>query len=103
MGAKISGVGTHILSIEGSKELHSTNHQIIPDQIEAGTFALAMAATSGFGIINDFIVNHHDILLKKMQEANINFKSSLINLSRLNKLQILSLLRLELIFIPVFN
>ncbi len=47
MGAKISGIGTPILTIEGVKELHGTIHKTIPDRIEAGSYAVAAAITRG--------------------------------------------------------
>ena len=49
MGAKIEGAGTHRLIIEGVKELHGTEHEIIPDRIEAGTFLVA-GAICGKGV-----------------------------------------------------
>ncbi len=47
MGAKISGAGTETIVIEGVERLHGTEHAVIPDRIEAGTYALAAAATRG--------------------------------------------------------
>lgn len=47
MGAKISGIGTPILTIEGVKELHGVVHKVIPDRIEAGSYAVAAAITRG--------------------------------------------------------
>ncbi len=47
MGAKISGIGTPILTIEGVKELHGAIHKVIPDRIEAGSYAVAAAITRG--------------------------------------------------------
>lgn len=47
MGAKIKGAGTDVIRIKGVKALHGTEYSIIPDQIEAGTFMLAAAATKG--------------------------------------------------------
>ena len=47
MGAKISGIGSPRLVIEGVKQLHPANHRVIPDRIEAGTFMTAAAITSG--------------------------------------------------------
>ncbi len=47
MGAKISGAGTETIIIEGVERLHGTEHAVIPDRIEAGTYALAAAATRG--------------------------------------------------------
>ena len=47
MGAKITGIGTPILTIEGVRELHGTVHKVIPDRIEAGSYAVAAAITRG--------------------------------------------------------
>ena len=47
MGAKISGIGTPTMTIEGVKELHGCEHSVVPDRIEAGTFLCAVAMTGG--------------------------------------------------------
>ena len=47
MGAKIDGAGTDTITIEGVEALHGTRHEIVPDRIEAGTYAIAAAATRG--------------------------------------------------------
>ena len=47
MGAKISGIGTSVLRIEGVEKLHGTIHKVIPDRIEAGSYAVAAAITRG--------------------------------------------------------
>mgnify|MGYP000596424749 CR=1 FL=1 len=47
MGAKISGIGTSILTIEGVEKLHGARHKVIPDRIEAGSYAVAAAITGG--------------------------------------------------------
>ncbi|KKB76692.1 UDP-N-acetylglucosamine 1-carboxyvinyltransferase [Devosia soli] len=47
MGAKISGIGTRTLTIEGVEKLHGANVEVIPDRIETGTFAMAAAMTGG--------------------------------------------------------
>jgi len=58
MGAKIEGAGTHRLIIEGVKELHGAEHDIIPDRIEAGTFLVA-GAVCGKGITVKRVVPQH--------------------------------------------
>ena len=73
MGAKIEGIGSHNLIIHGMKELKPTDYEIIPDQIEAGTFAIAAAVSRGNVRVRGFIEDHHEILLKKLDEANVNF------------------------------
>src|SRR3954465_6043933 len=52
MGAKIQGAGTSIITIEGVDELHPIEHSIIPDRIEAGTFAVAAAMTPGAALLD---------------------------------------------------
>jgi len=47
MGAKITGAGTSLITIEGVDELHPIEHTVIPDYLEAGTYALAVAAAGG--------------------------------------------------------
>jgi UDP-N-acetylglucosamine 1-carboxyvinyltransferase len=47
MGAKIDGIGTSILTIEGQGQLHGVTHQVVPDRIEAGSYACAAAITGG--------------------------------------------------------
>ena len=47
MGAKISGAGSPTITITGVKKLHGAEHEVIPDRIEAATFAIAAAATNG--------------------------------------------------------
>ena len=74
MGANISGIGTPILVINGVKSLKPTDHTLIFDQIEAGTFALATAASRGTVTIHGFQVDHHDILINRMREANVHFE-----------------------------
>lgn len=73
MGAKIDGIGTHFLRVEGVGELHSVEHEIIPDQIEAGTFAIAGAIGKGELTVNNFVAEHHDMLLNKFSEMGVNF------------------------------
>ncbi len=73
MGAEIEGIGTHTILVRGGKKLHSTTHRIISDQIEAGTLAIAAAVSRGNVIIKGFIADHHDIFLKKLSDAKVNF------------------------------
>src|SRR5204862_586372 len=58
MGAKIEGAGTRRLIIEGVKELHGVEHDIIPDRIEAGTFLVA-GAIAGNGVTIKRVVPEH--------------------------------------------
>ena len=47
MGAKIEGIGTGTLTVQGGKPLHEATHEVIPDRIETGTYAMAAAITGG--------------------------------------------------------
>ncbi len=74
MGAKVEGLGTDLIKIEGVKELHGIDYAIIPDRIEAGTYMIAAAITGG-----DVIIENADpILLKplivKLEEAGVQIE-----------------------------
>lgn len=69
MGASVKGAGTDIIRINGRKQLHGCNYAIIPDQIEAGTFMIAAAATGGDVIINNVIPAHLDAISAKLMET----------------------------------
>jgi len=69
MGAKISGIGTKFLEIEGVDELHSADETIIPDRIEAGTLLIAGAITQGNIKIKKCQPEHLDAILLKLNDA----------------------------------
>jgi UDP-N-acetylglucosamine 1-carboxyvinyltransferase len=69
MGAKISGMGTSEIVIEGVERLHGATHRVIADRIEAGTFLVAAAATRGRVRIRHVNPHHLDAVLKKLEEA----------------------------------
>ncbi|HEY8172308.1 MAG TPA: UDP-N-acetylglucosamine 1-carboxyvinyltransferase [Dehalococcoidia bacterium] len=71
MGANISGAGTNTVRIEGVRELSGVEHRIIPDRLEAGTFALAAAITNGEVELEEAIPEHLDALIWKMREAGV--------------------------------
>lgn len=72
LGANIRGAGTDTIKIKGVKELHGGTYTIIPDQIEAGTFMIAAAATRGDVVLNNVIPRHLDIISAKLIEAGVN-------------------------------
>ena len=74
MGAKIHGVGTNILEIEGVETLNQTNEVIIPDRIEAGTMLIAGAITEGTVTIEGCNPYHITSVISKMEEAGCNFE-----------------------------
>lgn len=68
MGANIKGAGTNEIRIRGVKELKGTEYSIIPDQIEAGTFMMAAAATGGNILIKNVIPKHLEAISSKLSE-----------------------------------
>ncbi len=74
MGAKISGVGTDRLVIEGVERLHGAQHTIIPDRIEAGTFLCAVAATGGAILVKQCRPDNLEALLAKLSEAGLKME-----------------------------
>lgn len=68
MGANIKGAGTDVIRIRGVKSLHASEYSIIPDQIEAGTFMLAAAATKGDVLIQNVIPKHLEAISAKLVE-----------------------------------
>jgi len=73
-GAKISGIGTHTLEIQGVKKLNGVEHTIIPDQIEVGTLAVIATLNRGEILIKDIIPEHLDIILLKLKEIGVIFE-----------------------------
>ncbi len=68
MGANIKGAGTDVIRIKGVKRLHGATYSIIPDQIEAGTFMFAAAATKGDITVRDVIPKHLESISAKLME-----------------------------------
>lgn len=73
LGAKISGMHSYILTIEAVERLNGGEGTIIPDQLEAGTLAIAAAASRGTVVIEEFVREDHDMLLLKFEEMGVNF------------------------------
>lgn len=74
MGAKIQGVGTHTIEIEGVEKLKGNSHFIIYDPVEAGTFAVIGATVPGEIKIKNVNLNYLDLFLAKLQEIGVAFK-----------------------------
>ncbi len=68
-GARVGGVGTPTLVIEGVAELHSVHHEIVPDRIEAGTYAIAAVATQGEVVLRDLEPRHLELPLQKLEQT----------------------------------
>jgi UDP-N-acetylglucosamine 1-carboxyvinyltransferase len=69
MGAEIEGIGSDTLVIRGVEKLHGGEHRVIPDRIEAGTYAMAAAATGGDVLLEGARADHISALLDKLTEA----------------------------------
>lgn len=76
MGANIKGAGTDVIRIHGVPKLHGTDYTIIPDQIEAGTFMFAAAATGGDVIVNNVIPKHLESITAKLREIGCKVSES---------------------------
>jgi UDP-N-acetylglucosamine 1-carboxyvinyltransferase len=74
MGAKISGVGSPTLTITGVKQLHGAEHEVIPDRIEAATFAIASAATNGEVTLKGARADHMHAVLDKLRECGVKIE-----------------------------
>lgn len=102
MGANITGAGTDVITINGQDELlHSTNFRIIPDRIEAGTYAIMGALLGNNFKVNDFIKEHNQALLLKFDEMGVDYKldnNSII----LNKVDKLNAINVKTLVYPGF-
>lgn len=76
MGANIKGAGTDVIRIRGVQKLHGTNYAIIPDQIEAGTFMFAAAATCGDVTVKNVIPKHLESISAKLIEIGCQVQES---------------------------
>ncbi|SIT06583.1 UDP-N-acetylglucosamine 1-carboxyvinyltransferase [Insolitispirillum peregrinum] len=71
MGAKISGIGSNIVRIQGVERLHGCDYSVVPDRIEAGTYAIAAAITRGDIELVGGRMEHLTAVLKAMEEAGV--------------------------------
>ena len=71
MGANIRGAGTDTIKIQGVDRLRGGSYAIIPDQIEAGTYMAAVAATGGQILVKNIIPKHMDCITAKLQECGV--------------------------------
>jgi UDP-N-acetylglucosamine 1-carboxyvinyltransferase len=77
MGADVKGAGTDVIKIRGVKHLKGgATHSIIPDQIEAGTFMVAAAATGGDVTVRNVIPKHMESLTAKLIEMNVDVQEN---------------------------
>jgi UDP-N-acetylglucosamine 1-carboxyvinyltransferase len=71
MGAKVAGAGSPTIKITGVKSLHGAEHEVIPDRIEAATFAIAAAVTNGEITLRGARPDHMHAALDKLREAGV--------------------------------
>jgi UDP-N-acetylglucosamine 1-carboxyvinyltransferase len=72
MGAKIVGAGTETIRIQGVEKLHGTEHTIIPDRVEAGTFMVAAAVTGGNVLVENVLSEHLRPVIAKLREMGVD-------------------------------
>jgi UDP-N-acetylglucosamine 1-carboxyvinyltransferase len=75
MGAKISGLGTPFLHIEGVESLTGCEHTIIPDRIEAATLMIAAAMTRGDVVLENIDVDHMTAVIEKLREIGVSIET----------------------------
>ena len=87
MGARIEGHGSGCINIQGVDALHGAHHKVIPDRIEAGSFAIAAAMTKGNLTLENARAGHLDALLKALTQAGAKIKTDTtsINISMQNR------------------
>ena len=98
MGAKIIGVGSHILEVEGVSKLSGCTHKVMPDRIEAATYAIAAAITEGEIILNNAKSEHLSSFINVMKESGVMIETLSpdqikvgLNQNNLNSLEIITL------------
>ncbi|MEW6302617.1 MAG: UDP-N-acetylglucosamine 1-carboxyvinyltransferase [Verrucomicrobiota bacterium] len=74
MGAKVNGAGSPTITIQGVKELHGAEHEVIPDRIEAATYMIAAAATNGEVTVHGARPDHLHAIIDKLKEAGVKIE-----------------------------
>ena len=74
MGADIMGAGTDVIKVRGVQYLHGTTYSVIPDQIEAGSFMIAAAATHGDVLVKNVIPKHLEPITMKLRKIGVNIE-----------------------------
>jgi UDP-N-acetylglucosamine 1-carboxyvinyltransferase len=69
MGGRVEGVGTPTIEIEGVEDFGGVDHAVIPDRVEAGTYAIAICATGGRVVLSGARSDHMDLVLSKLEDA----------------------------------
>ena len=76
MGARVVGAGTDTIKIHGVEHLHPTSHAIIPDEIEAATYAIATSATGGEITLRNVVPKHLESVIAKLRESGIEVEDN---------------------------
>ncbi|MGI6128914.1 MAG: UDP-N-acetylglucosamine 1-carboxyvinyltransferase [bacterium] len=76
MGAKIRGAGMDVIRIEGVRQLHGTQHEIIPDRIEVGSYLILGAMTGGEVVVQNAMGEHLRSVLASMEAIGVDIKES---------------------------
>ncbi len=71
MGADVKGAGTDTIKINGVRELKGTDHRVIPDRIEAGTYMIAAAITGGNVLVDNVVPDHLRPIIAKLKESKV--------------------------------
>ncbi len=89
MGADVRGAGTDVIKIHGVSQLHGCNYTLIPDQIEAGTFMVAAAATGGNVLVKDVTPKHLEPIIAKLEMAGAEIEEydEAVRVSRIGDLK----------------
>ena len=76
MGAKIEGAGSDVITIEGVDSLHDGAHSVVPDRVEAGSYAIAAAMTGGALTLTNMHASHLESLFEAMRQAGISINTA---------------------------
>ena len=90
MGGRVHGIGTQMLEVDGVDELHGATYHVMPDRIEAGTFAIAAAMTGGNVLIEEAPVRVMDAIISKLRAAGATVETvgeSCIRVARTEELR----------------
>ena len=74
MGAVVNGAGTNSLTIKGKEGLMGANHDVVPDHVEGGTFAIAAAITGGSIKIENYVPEHYRMILYYLRNMGVSYK-----------------------------
>ena len=102
MGAKITGLGSSTIEIEGAETLHATEYSIMPDRIEAGTYIIASIITDGELKIQDANIEELGVFKSELEDMGVKFKKDGNILSVIGKLDTLKPARIRTMPHPGF-